>query len=256
MTSSILEKRGYEPLESLREGTRQAWVLASERDYAGPALLRGAGCVDDPGTGRAAVQRFRLSQGEGILRTYHRGGLARHVLPDGYLFANRPLAEFLVHRKAYALGLAVPRLLGVCWERRGGVLRGCIATQALQGPTLHAAIAGDPAGAGTALRATGQVVRQLHDAGIWHADLQVRNVIVTPSGPHLIDFDQARATAGLDDMARARNLLRLRRSLQKNFGPAVRFEDFLAGYGSLNWPTWLDSAYAIRGKVSAFFGGS
>jgi 3-deoxy-D-manno-octulosonic acid kinase len=256
MPSSRLEERGYEPLRLLREGRRQAWVLAAEVAHVGPALLRGTGCVEDPGTGRAPVQRFPLSQGEGILRTYHRGGLARHVLPDGYFFSLRPLKEFLVHRRAYALGLAVPRPLGVCWERRGGVLRGCIATQALPGPTLYAAIAGDPAGASDVLRATGQVVRQLHDAGIWHADLQVRNVLLTPEGPHLIDFDQARATAGLDDRARARNLLRFRRSLDKNFGSAGYFGDFLGGYGTVHWPLWLDGAYRFRGRFSDLFGGS
>lgn len=249
------DTRALEPIQTLRLGARTAWVIAPMVDSVGPALLTGAGCAADPAAGRASVQRFKTESGEGILRTYHRGGAARHVLPDGYLLGNRPRAEFEVHRAAYAAGLAVPRPLGVCWERHAGVLGGAIATEALAGPTLHDAVLARPEDAPALLASTGAVVRALHDAGIWHADLQLRNVLMTDDGPYLIDFDRARRVAQLDAVARARNLLRFRRSLDKNLGSSALFGDMMRGYGPLDWPAWLDTAYVLRGRFSAFFGG-
>lgn len=254
-TAPPQEARVLEPLQTLRLGARTAWVIAPLAGTVGPALLTGAGCSADPAAGRASVQRFRTECGEAILRTYHRGGAARHVLPDGYLLGNRPRAEFEVHRAAYAAGLAVPRPLGVCWERHAGVLRGAIVTEALDGPTLHDALLANPPEGPALLAATGTVVRALHDAGIWHADLQLRNVLVTDDGPYLIDFDRARRVPRLDAVARARNLLRFRRSLDKNLGSSALFGDMLRGYGLLDWPAWLDAAYMLRGRFSAFFGG-
>jgi hypothetical protein len=51
----------------------------------------------------------------------------------------------------------------------------------------------------------------------------------------------------------SRNLLRFRRSLQKNGLSEACFGAFLAGYGDLSGaeiPAWLDKAYQLRGKCS------
>jgi 3-deoxy-D-manno-octulosonic acid kinase len=70
------------------------------------------------------------------------------------------------------------------------------------------------------LRQVGRAIRRLHDAGLEHPDLQVRNVLLCPGPPQrivVIDLDRARfrAIKPVSVRARARNLGRLFRSAVK-----------------------------------------
>lgn len=238
------------PLVTRREGGRVAWVSASSAEVVAAALLRGDGLAEARPGGRGTVRRFPLENGEGILREYRRGGAARHVLPDGYLLDNRPRRELTLHRDAYAAGLAVPEPLGAAWERRGAFLHGAIATRVVPGQTLLERLAADATGAEALLADCGRLIRAMHDLGIWHADLQGHNLIVGPLGPHLIDFDNARKTGPLGPLPRARNLLRLRRSLAKHGWGAHHFDAMLAGYGAIDVPGWLDTLYSVKDRFS------
>ena len=61
---------------------------------------------------------------------------------------------------------------------------------------------------------TGALVARFHREGIWHADLNAHNVLVTASALYLIDFDRGRQRRD-DEGWRWSNLKRLRRSLLK-----------------------------------------
>jgi 3-deoxy-D-manno-octulosonic acid kinase len=68
----------------------------------------------------------------------------------------------------------------------------------------------------------GALVARFHRAGIWHADLNAHNVLVTNEELYLIDFDRGRQREPADSWQQA-NLLRLRRSLVK-LGAAAQGE--------------------------------
>ncbi|AWB32619.1 3-deoxy-D-manno-octulosonic acid kinase [Orrella marina] len=61
----------------------------------------------------------------------------------------------------------------------------------------------------------GQMIARLHRAGVWHADLNVNNILIDPHEKiWLIDFDRART--GVTDPKRLYgNLQRLERSVRK-----------------------------------------
>lgn len=63
----------------------------------------------------------------------------------------------------------------------------------------------------------GEYLKRLHENGIYYADMQVRNILVTPSGRvYLIDFDKSSDFAGpLPRPSRRANLRRFWRSLAK-----------------------------------------
>jgi 3-deoxy-D-manno-octulosonic acid kinase len=64
-------------------------------------------------------------------------------------------------------------------------------------------------------RICGATLRRFHAAGVVHADLNARNILVGPERAiHLVDFDRARIREG-DATGFRRNLARLRRSLEK-----------------------------------------
>ena len=64
--------------------------------------------------------------------------------------------------------------------------------------------------------------RSFHDAGVWHADLNARNILLDADDEiFLVDFDRARFTPGRA-VAGGRNLARLKRSLLKISPPEIK----------------------------------
>ncbi|MGW0661091.1 protein kinase domain-containing protein [Streptodolium elevatio] len=98
-------------------------------------------------------------------------------------------AEFLRHLQHPA----VPRL----FVAEPHASRPWLATEYVAGPTLQQLVDEHgplPAGAVRALAIrVAEVLSLLHSMGRAHRDLNPRNVLVTPAGPHVIDFGLARA---------------------------------------------------------------
>lgn len=243
-----------------------AWVFVSEgriralvreEDYAAltGALFEGRGCVPAGSGGRGGVSRFLTDRGPAILRRHRRGGWARRVLRNGFLFHNRPLRELRVHAYLYERGLAVPEPLGAAWQRWGPAFAGALATREIAGRSLLDYLAAAPRYPEDTLRRVGGLIREMHDLGAWHADLQVANVLVGLDRLYLIDFDKARVLRRVGRIRRAANLLRLRRSFDKNYLPLRLFDYILEGYGGRRPPLWLRAAYGVRGGVSNLLSG-
>jgi 3-deoxy-D-manno-octulosonic acid kinase len=227
---------------------RSGYVLTANAEAVSAALFEDMGCTVDAAAGRGQVSRFPLTEGEGVLRRYRRGGLVAHVSNDAFL-GNRMLAEFRIHVALFQQGFPVPEPLGVVWERRGPLYRGAIATRSLEAITLLDHLNGGAANP-QILAQCGQRIREMHELGVWHADLQVKNIMTDGDAVWLLDFDQARMGKPLSGLARARNLLRLRRSLEKHGRSLDNFDSILEGYGKLGLPRWLSGLYRIRGVVS------
>jgi len=73
-----------------------------------------------------------------------------------------------------------------------------------------------------AARALGSTLRQLHDAGVLHGDLQLRNILFSIRNERikpkcrLVDFDRAQIPRSLSPSDRMNEFMRLLRSTQKN----------------------------------------
>lgn len=214
------------------------------------ALLGDSETTPFEAAGRGSVGLFKLADGEGVLRRCRRGGVVGKLVNEGYLFKNRPLAEFRVHEYLYDAGVSVPEPLGVMWDQRGPVYRGAIATRRVEAVGLRKRLAEPNGGEDSLLNSVGQLIASMHGAGVYHADLHVENILVDGENAYLIDFDNARRYNALGGIQRARNLLRLRRSFQKWALPELAFERILAGYGPVSFPAWLDAAYRFKAKAS------
>jgi 3-deoxy-D-manno-octulosonic acid kinase len=170
--------------------------------------------------GRGATMRIPTEQGPVILRRFHRGGAMRWLGEIYFGFRPRPLREFAVLLRARRRGLAVPDPLAAVVERRFGVAyRGCLLMHEIVGGTPLCELAGAEYG-GDLAGSLARGLRQLHDAGLSHPDLNLGNVLVVARsyGPRLafVDLDRARLSARpLGTAARRRSLRRLRRSATK-----------------------------------------
>jgi 3-deoxy-D-manno-octulosonic acid kinase len=203
--------------------TLAPWLLA-------PELVLPAG-AERLGTGRGAAYRIVLPGGlRAVVRLYRRGGLVARLVRETYLgLRPRPLRELAVTAEARRRGVAAAEVLAARVAGRL-VYRGALVTAEVPAAaTLYEAFRAAPdAAARRALAsAAGRAVAVLHHAGVFHADLNLTNILVRPgpSGPDvaLLDFDRARLRGRpLASRARRRNLRRLRRSLAK-LDPAGAF---------------------------------
>jgi tRNA A-37 threonylcarbamoyl transferase component Bud32 len=62
-------------------------------------------------------------------------------------------------------------------------------------------------------------MRRLHEAGVYHADLTMKNILVTADAVYIIDLDKARLRSSRNEHEDVANLARLNRSIVKLFGP-------------------------------------
>ena len=91
---------------------------------------------------------------------------------------------------------------------------------------------GEPALRHEVASQAGRTVRFMHDHGVYHGDLNLKNLLVQPvsqSHPtvYVIDLDRSTMRTSLSTRARIRNLLRLNRSVEKlkRKGVCVRYAD-------------------------------
>lgn len=229
---------------------RHAVVRREWEGSIASALLHGDGCESVASDGRGTLQRFHFGGGTGLIRTYRRGGAIGPLLDDRMFLVNRPLRELRLLAYLHAKDLPVPNPLGCRWTRSGLVYRGAIATEEIDAHHLQHVLETSPDRAPSILPGVGETIRKFHDIGVFHADLQIRNILVAGDRVYLIDFDRTRVYPVLSPHQRWKNLLRLRRSLEKNGLPLAHFDAIREGYGVKHLPNWLDAAYRVKGRVS------
>lgn len=246
--------RTVDGFKEVRQGKVRALVAEKYRDVLEAIVLEEAGCKPLDACGRGAMLQFSLDGGvKGVLRICRRGGLIGRILKQGFLLWNRPFMEFCIHQTALAKGIPAPELLGVRWKRCGLLFYGALATVLLPGLDLHAWLKENKErepGIQEILDACGSCIRLMHDQGIYHADLQLKNLFVADTGVFLLDFDKARVYQPLSSWMRARNLLRLRRSFEKRGYPVVFWQHVLEGYGDIEIPRALHRAYRVKACFS------
>lgn len=164
------------------------------------------------------------------VRHYRRGGrLLPLVLGDRYLRAGRirPLHEVEASETARRRGIPTPRIVAAAMYLSGPFYRADLVTVFVPGATDLATTLLGAARKGLggamerrdALRAAGELIRQMASRGLLHRDLHAGNILLEWRGaaprPHLVDLDRCRVMpdGGMtspDSMQR-----RLRRSLRK-----------------------------------------
>jgi serine/threonine protein kinase len=176
--------------------------------------------------GRTPHPSIPLEDGKSmVLRQYSHGGLLRAITGNLYFFGARSFRELALteeirsceiptipsigaihHRiffpfyQAYFLSLEVPRALDLI--------------QYFQEIGTHPSRENLSFKRKT-IRSAGLLIRQFHQAGFFHGDLQLKNILVAGDQLLLIDFDRSYRKTTLSIQERMKNLLRLNRSVEK-----------------------------------------
>lgn len=187
-----------------------------------------------PFQGRGALYLLRLGNGQNALvRPYRHGGFLRHLTGDCFVtWPPRPFKELAVIEEAARRGIPTVEVIGACVERIWGPFyRGWLVTRELrEAHDLWAALRNDLYGSNaldSLLQAAARSVRRMHRRGIYHGDLNLKNILVRLEENglrgYVIDFDKATLFSSDTPPRKVqRNLNRLLRSACK-LDPARRF---------------------------------
>ncbi|XIE81850.1 serine/threonine-protein kinase [Streptomyces sp. SBR177] len=155
---------------------------------------------DPPGSVPHPRRAGRGRHGQGVRRPGRRGRTAAVKVLHRHLAHDPNLTQRFVREARMAqtvTGRAVARVLDARTE--GG--RPWIATEFLTGPTLADAVAAhgplDEPTVRALTAALALALRDIHAAGLVHRDLKPANIVLTETGPRVIDFGIARPEHGL-----------------------------------------------------------
>lgn len=197
--------------------------------------------------GRSALSAIRLSDGAtALVRQYHHGGLLRGVTgPWFFTWPPRPFRELSITEELRRRGVRTVEVYAAGVSRGvGPFYRGWLMSKELSGAAdLWAAFQSgfiERAGLQASLQAVAVSVRAMHREGIYHSDLNLKNILVRMEGKevvsYIIDFDKAKLVLGkLPSELAKKNLGRLLRSLRKldaerKYFSAAAWQQFLDFY--------------------------
>lgn len=217
-----------------------AAIAGGQADF----ILSGAGARQAAaGSGRGPLARFTLAGIPAVGKRALHGGLLGPVLGGLYLGRGRALGQLRASVRLARAGVPTPEILAIGSRRVAGCLHAqAIVAREIEGARNLHGLAGERltgARRREILDRTARVLRDMHDAGFVHADLNLSNLVWGrgPAGETLfvVDLEQGRFAEPIAAGARIRTLARLVRSCEKwvaaSHRPSRREEArFLLGY--------------------------
>lgn len=176
------------------------------------------------GRGRGAVRSFSLGSGGDrmLVRHCRRGGLLGRIVPDLFLGEGRVVNEIAVSERARDRGVPTALVLGARCDRVAGPFcRADVMTKAIPDgcdlirycESRGAAVRSEKR---HVIASVARAIRAMHDAGVFHADLHLKNILIDADGAaYVLDLDRASMCESLGLRERLANLLRLDRSARK-----------------------------------------
>ncbi|NIP17305.1 MAG: 3-deoxy-D-manno-octulosonic acid kinase [Xanthomonadales bacterium] len=206
-----------QPVAMLYDGD---YIQAPEERFFDPLWWEQEGAVTGRAAGRGSAVFIEAPFGPAVLRTYLRGGWPARISRDRYLYTGlqrtRPFREFRLLTSMVDAGLPVPGPLAALCRRKGLTCTGALITRRLPDVTPLAELLGDAGLGDGEWSAIGRTIGRFHHAGVRHADLNARNILMRPGTGEvfLVDFDRSAISPGRPVNGNP-NLARLRRSLGK-----------------------------------------
>ena len=174
-----------------------------------------------------------------VLRQFSHGGLLRAITGNLYFFGARSFRELALTEEIRSCGIpTIPTIGAIHHWIFFPFYQACFLSlevphamdliQYFNGIEAHPSRENISSKRKT-IRSLGLLIRQFHQAGFFHGDLQLKNILVAGDQLLLIDFDRSYRKSTLSVKERMRNLLRLNRSVEKwrRFGLPITRTDRL-----------------------------
>src|SRR4030042_429897 len=177
--------------------------------------------------GRTLHPSIPISDGKRmILRQYFHGGLLRTFTQNVFLLSSRAFKELILTEEIRSCGIPTVEPIGAIHQvtRLPPFYRAYLLTLEVPGALnliqYFKEIGSKPhreklSHKRKMIRSAGLLLRQFHQSGFFHRDLQLKNILVAGDRIRIIDFDRSSRTLILTPGKRIKNLLRLNRSVEK-----------------------------------------
>lgn len=174
-----------------------------------------------------------------VIRKYSHGGLLRFLTGDLFLCGARSIRELMLTEDVRSSGIPTVQPIGaihqrVSWPFYRAYLLTIEIPQAKNLIQYLDEIGWKPSAEDLlwkrkTIRTAGLLLRQFHQNGFYHRDLQLKNLLVAEDRVFILDFDRSHRKASLSAAERVKNLLRLHRSAEKwkRFGLPITRTDSL-----------------------------
>lgn len=184
-----------------------------------PALQETAFTTGDLGRPSSLSGRstLRIIEPDMVVRRLMHGGALRHV--TGWRFASprRSLRELEVSLHLASHGVPTPELLAVRMQRQGWLYRIDVITRLVPDSADLLTLLEKPLpDCGDIMQGAGALIRRMHDLGVYHADLHIKNILRDSGGGlWLLDLDKARRFDEVPGFMKRLNLRRFVHSVNK-----------------------------------------
>ncbi|MFQ5685507.1 MAG: lipopolysaccharide kinase InaA family protein [Candidatus Scalindua sp.] len=162
-----------------------------------------------------------------VVRDYWHGGLFRKILRDIFWDSLRPLRELSISEAAGKSGIKTSEVIAIVKNRILGPVYKCrLVSKEITGAIDLMELLLIPEENKLIVRKrqiiakTAKAVKEMHDAGIYHADLHLKNILVQFAAGgkvnvYIIDLDKSHQYEKISLNKRMRNIMRLDRSVEK-----------------------------------------
>ena len=161
-----------------------------------------------------------------VVRDYCHGGLFGKILRDIFWNSLRPLRELSICEAAGKSGIKTSEVIAIVKNRVLGPIYKCrLVSKEITGAIdlmellLNAKKNKLVARKRQIINKTAKAVKEMHGAGIYHADLHLKNILIQSAAGkvdvYIIDLDKSRQYEKISLHQRMRNIMRLDRSVEK-----------------------------------------
>lgn len=157
--------------------------------------LAGRGSILGAAEGRGTTLFIQHNGMDMALRHYHRGGLAAKLFTDQYIWTGlgrtRAWREWHLLAELHQMGLPVPEPVAAHVTRSGLLYQADILTLRIPQAQSVAQVLKSQSLTESAWQAIGRCIRQFHEHGVYHADLNANNILLdTDQKVYVLDFDR------------------------------------------------------------------
>lgn len=162
-----------------------------------------------------------------VVKEYWHGGLFGRVLRDLFWNGSRPLRELSICEAAKKSGIKTTEIVAIVKNKiMGPFFRYQLVSKEITNAIDLIVLLSHPednqlfAQKRQIINKLAKAVKEMHDAGIYHADLHLKNILVQLSengsvDVYIIDLDKSEQYEEVDFRIRMKNIMRLDRSLEK-----------------------------------------
>ncbi|MGS0675350.1 3-deoxy-D-manno-octulosonic acid kinase [Shewanella sp. 125m-1] len=184
-------------------------------------------------------------QNQWVLRHYYRGGLIEKISRDQYLFTGlektRAVAELALLETLYQQGFAVPKPIAANVERSGLFYRADLIIERVEGAEDLVARLSKTTMTTEQWQTLGEAIAEFHHHGVYHADLNAKNILICDDKFYLIDFDRGELRKPNTQWQQA-NMSRLLRSFRKELSKLATL--------AFTEENWLQLHQAYQAKLN------